>query len=448
MNRLIKFLWIPILLVSCNLPGGESTTQPGPATLTSTQVEAEVAEDTLTPPPEVTVTSESVPESQDTPTDPQVPDSPTITPLPFSTPLPLTSGEIITVTKIQMYDPLTGWGVGYQEWSGDHILYTQDGGSTWIDRTPPDTMADQPDEIGSASTHFLDADHAWVIYASRRLPPPLQQKLIWRTSDAGLTWEPGNPLQVDGMEDAFLPRGFASVSRMEGWLLVHIGGGMSHDYSYLYQTLDGGVSWERILDPYGGGIQGLGNTAIAFVDVDYGWVSKDNLGVLPGAFFEQTLDGGRTWERVFLPHPPELDWFNEASLCETSQPTFLGDQTGMLIVKCRLPGDLDQDIDWSLTYIYRTEDRAETWEFSKLPTAVDQLLFSDQDQGWAFGRDLYRTSDGGRSWQPFKMVNWDGQFTFINPDTGWAVARNEAEIALVNTVDAGDTWQIIDTTIR
>ena len=177
-------------------------------------------------------------------------------------------------------------------------------------------------------------------------------------------------------------------------------------------------------------------------------MTKDNLGVMPGAFIEQTHDGGQTWEQAFLPEPHELDWFNESSLCETSQPTFTNEQDGLVIVRCRLPGDIQKDIDWSITYIYRTHDRAETWGYTQLPTTVDRLVFLDEDLGWALGRDHYRTTDGGITWELVKTVFWDGDFSYGDPIYGWAVAQNEGEIALVVTKDAGQTWLIIEASVR
>ena len=347
-----------------------------------------------------------------------------------------------------MFSPKEGWGVGHTSTSGAHMLYTDDGGKSWDDRTPPETLADQPGEINSTRSHFLDPRTAWVIYAQENAQPPFKGNLVWRTSDAGVSWEPGSDLDVDGMEAFFVPGGFASVDQDYGWLLVHIGAGMSHDYSYLYRTTDAGVTWERIVDPNSGGIQSLRNTGIAFADAQYGWVTKDNLGVLPGAFFEQTTDGGFTWEKISLPAPPELDWFNEMSLCETSAPTFVGEQTGTLIVKCRLPDDAQTADKWSLTYIYTTPDRGVTWTHSKLPSPVDQLKFFTKDFGWALGRDYYQTVNGGTTWKKVKTVFWDGDFSLIDPSNGWAVARNEDEIALVETKDGGQSWQIVEPVVR
>jgi len=446
MRRLICILCsAAILLTGCIPPGDDPTPQPIEESQTpENEVEHDVPTKTATLLPTYTNTVKI--ESFATPT--LIPEIPTSTPRIFPTLQPLISGETITITQIKMYNPLFGWGVGYQDNSGDHILYTEDGGRIWDDRTPPDKAAENHNEIESSRSHFPDSLTSWVIYAPRGIPPALQEKIIWRTGDGGLTWEASAPLKADGMEDTFLPGSFTSVGDSHGWLLVHVGGGMSHDYSYLYATTDGGSTWERIADPYGDGIQSLHNTGIAFADPEYGWVTKDNLGVLPGAFFEQTTDGGYTWDRVTLPAPFELDWFNKPSVCETSEPTFIGDQTGVMIVKCRRPEDFQNNVDWSLTYIYRTDDRGKTWEHTMLPSPVDRLNFLTNESGWAFGRDHYWTIDGGVTWELVKTVNWDGDFSYIDPINGWVVARNEGEIALVVTEDGGQTWEIIEAKTR
>jgi len=445
MKRLIfTFLLIAILLGGCNYPGGESTPLSVLAT-PSDDVAGEVSEERL---PTLTngliVSSTPTTQPQSSPTLIEQPDTPPPAQQIYPTPKPLVPGEPVTITKIRMFDATTGWGTGYQTDSGAHILVTEDGGHTWEDRTPPELIADIPEENDSAWTHFLDPWTAWVIYAPQGFPPPVQAPMIWRTIDGGLTWEPSPPLQVDGMEDFFTPEGFAAIEDQFGWLLVHVGAGMSHDYSYLYASMDGGVHWERIVDPYGIGLQSLQNTGIAFADPMFGWVSKDNLGVMPGAFFEQTTDGGTSWENVFLPVPPELDWFNESSLCRTSAPTFPEDQTGLLVVKCRVYGDIQANVDWSLTYIYTTRDRGGSWEHIRLSSPVESLIFLNPDDGWALGHDLNQTSDGGMTWDLTKSVNWDGDFSFADPLNGWAVARNQDEIALVVTADGGTSWQIIE----
>jgi hypothetical protein len=173
-----------------------------------------------------------------------------------------------------------------------------------------------------------------------------------------------------------------------------------------------------------------------------GWVTKDNLGILPGAFLEQTTDGGLSWKDFFLPTPDEFDWFNEISQCATSNPIFFESVNAIVLVNCRT---FDEQ---AFTYSYNLSIKNEAWQAVSLPTSVESLFFLDRDNGWALGRDLYQSTDGGLSWVRIKTVNWDGQFSFVDTKTGWAVATNEDAVALVFTQDSGKTWQQITPTIR
>ncbi len=377
-----------------------------------------------------------------TPAPPQIPDGPNLQ--------VLQSGDEVIITTIHMLDELTGWGIGHQTLRGsDHILFTEDGGQTWSGRTPPEPAPEDPAGTKTAWAYFADERFAWVIYTPQGGPPPMSDQYVWHTHDGGESWEPSMKLPTLGLEAYFVPEGFFFLDELTGWLLVHIDAGMSHDYSYLFSTKDGGVTWQRVSDPYGDGIQSLHNSGMAFVNAEFGWVSKDNLGVMAGAFFEQTTDGGSTWDDVFLPAPPEHDWFKEVSRCNVSSPVFTAEETAHLIVKCRLYGEDVSTYDvWSFSYIYSTPDLGETWLNSLLPSPVESLLFLDENEGWAFGRDYYKTIDGGLTWDKVKTVNWDGQFSFVDSKNGWAVARNLDEIALVKTVNGGQTWQIVEPVVK
>jgi photosystem II stability/assembly factor-like uncharacterized protein len=65
---------------------------------------------------------------------------------------------------------------------------------------------------------------------------------------------------------------------------------------------------------------------------------------------------------------------------------------------------------------------------------------------------MYSSADGGRTWTYVKTVNWDvmtdswwdGQFSFVDPQHGWAIPNFNA---LMNTVDGGRTWALIEPVI-
>ena len=437
--RILLYIVLILALGGCNLPGGSAAALPEVDrsaklnTSTAAQFSAQV---TATRQPTQTPSAESNPEGSNQPAAESAPAM-----HPF-----LVQSEV-TIQEIHMLDALNGWGVGTQTDSSDHILFTEDGGQTWAERTPPEPAIV---ETLRATTHFADARLAWVLYAPENDPPPMHDPIIWYTRDGGHSWQASQPLPLTGQEGWFDPEDFVFIDERSGWLLVHIDAGMSHDYSHLFATHDGGQTWERIADPYGAGLQSLQNTGMAFADDQFGWVSKDNLGVMQGAFYEATFDGGLTWETQFLPAPDGLDWFTEISQCATSSPLFLQpEEIGLLIVRCYTLSQNDTTFgEASLTYIYATPDRGENWHYSQLASPVESLVFVTPELGWAFGRDYFTTTDGGLTWKALKSLNWDGQFSFVDAELGWAVARNEDRIALVSTSNGALTWQIIEPVMK
>ena len=368
-----------------------------------------------------------------------------VTSAPSDSPLP--SGEAIRITTIHMISETSGWAIGHQESQHDHILRTFDGGDTWIDISPPEPLPQFFGSLLKATAYFIDNDYAWVVYTQ----PTMQSKksaFIWYTSNGGIDWGASAPLPLTKSESFFEPEQFVFMNLQQGWLLVHVDAGMSHDYSEIFTTTDGGMHWERVSDPYTDGIQSLHNTGMDFADTQFGWVTKDNLGVLQETFLELTTDGGYSWRIHSLPAPNNFDWQHEISRCITSEPEFLSWQAGIVLVNCIVTTDITTFETKTLTYIYTTPNRGQSWQYTQLPIPIDSLFFIDEKKGWAFGREIFTTSDGGISWVSVKTVNWDGQFSFINSLHGWAVASNNEEIALVRTADGGLTWQILDPQIK
>ncbi len=438
MRKWIPFYIILILFIgSCIIQEGNNNALPTPAP-PPTDGAPITTESATTPPTLVSELPLATPILRPTATA----DSTSITIDP-----PLIAGEAVLITNIQMTSESSGWAIGQQSTLHDHILRTFDAGATWIDISPPQPLPKNTGTFLKATAHFVNNDYAWVVYTQPKMQP-MESVQIWYTSNGGIDWDTSDPLPLTGQESYFKPDQFSFVDLMQGWLLVHVDAGMSHDYSELFATTDGGLHWERVSDPRSDGIQSLHNTGVAFGDAQLGWVTKDNLGVLQETFFELTTDGGDSWKIHPLPAPNNFDWQNEFSRCITSEPAFLNQQVGIVLVNCIVTIDKTTYTTKTLTYVYSTPNQGESWQYSQLPSKIDSLLFISDQKGWAFGREIFTTVDGGLSWTSVKTVNWDGQFSFANSLQGWAVARTNEEIALVKTTDGGRTWQILDPQVQ
>jgi len=344
-----------------------------------------------------------------------------------------------------MIDATTGWAIGSLVRIGDHILYTADGASTWKDVTPPEEQALNADRK-LAIGFFQDAKTAWVTYALVTGYPVPTRAVVWRTSDGGVTWQASQPLDLTGLSEIYEPSDLQLVAGQTGWLLAHVGVGMNHDYVVIYRTVDGGVSWSRVIDPYtDGGIQSCSKNGMLFTDATHGWLTGDCNGVKAGALLYKTNDAGSTWQEVTLPEPasyPGLFSVESMVACGSYDPFFFSNDAGYLSVNCQ---------DFSGTqitfsyYLYTTQDGGNTWTSTSYPG--NGLYFFSADTGWALANKIQLTTDGGKTWTAISDVSWTPQMDFISEQVGWAVATAGNDIALVKTDNGGAKWTVLVPTV-
>lgn len=377
----------------------------------------------------------------ETPAETQPPTLPALTsPMPGAGSLPhLSAGQAITLTSLHMFTPDAGWGISGTDGASDHILKTQDGGNTWSDVTPPEPMP-EAGVIRLATAHFQNPEAAWVTYYNSEPGPVPATTQVWITTDGGSTWQASQPVDLNGLVETYLPSNLQFTDLQNGWMLAHVGVGMNHDYVILFRSNDGGMTWQRLLDPYDdGGIQICQKTGMHFADAQHGWLTGDCGGVAPGVLLFRTEDGGTSWQDVTLPAPPEEPGlFGDQSVCGSYHPASVSPDQIRLIVQCRL---YTSDPPAITSYFYTTEDSGTTWTPRPYPGGT--LLVENEQNLLSLGTEIFRSDDGGKSWIRLSTVTWEGDFSFAG-DVGWAVARSDGAVALVKTTDRGATWSILE----
>lgn len=391
---------------------------------------------------------------------PQPTDAPEPTPGEPPTPTPglptpvadpvrrLTAGAGITIHFIQMQDAATGWAVARSVDGLDHVLRTADGGVTWADVSPPEYAGSPESPRRATLAASADGQHAWVVYSGAMdLDRNPVTSVVWRTSDAGDSWQPSRVIEAPGGSGWFEPVALGFLDDGFGWLMAAIDAGMNHQYVAVYTTADHGASWLRVVDPYGDQpVQSCPKTGLVFADDQTGWMTRDCAGLMDQVAVIITTDGGRTWAETPLPAIPALPGgFSYPNLCTPHAIRLDSPSAGSLVVSCRrfletptADGEWMQEGPHAL---FRTTDGGATWRLADLPGG--SLYWLDSQRGWSLGRTLYWTQDGGGIWTRLHEVNWDGQFSFVDEMNGWAVATNEDETALVRTTSGGTKWSIL-----
>jgi photosystem II stability/assembly factor-like uncharacterized protein len=428
---MIKRISIPLLLsfIILSLAGCVTTGTPGAATSAPTNIHPTLAPSPTYTPLPPTETPTSVPPTA-------VPPTATETTPPQKVIQHFPSPQQFTVTAIHMVDANNGWAIGGLGNVGDHVLFTQDGGSTWKDITPPEPASNSGDNK-SAVGYFQDALNAWVTYTYTGFIIPTQA-VVWHTQDGGASWQASRPLDLSGLSETFAPSDLLFINGHSGWLLAHVGAGMNHDYVTLYHSQDGGISWTQLINPNNdGGIQSCHKTAIVFTDATHGWLTGDCNSVAPGVLLFKTSDGGASWQSLDLPDPLGAQGlFTDPNVaCGSYDPFFFSNDLGHLGVRCYNFTVSPMTHNY---YIYTTRDGGATWTSSTYPG--ESLYFISPDTGWAVSQKIQRTKDGGGTWSVLTNVDWTAKFDFISEKVGWGVAQTGDAIALVRSIDGGMIW--------
>jgi photosystem II stability/assembly factor-like uncharacterized protein len=343
-----------------------------------------------------------------------------------STPLPeVSSAPLIdspSIINIEMIDERNGWGVTEKE-----IVRTDDGGVTWYNVTPPDLT-----ETGySVFTFFLDENNAWIQIADNNNYPFVG--FLYRTRDGGLTWQE--------FETPFSAGDLEFIDENNGWILADLGIGAGSMAVSVFQTNNGGETWERVYtnDP---NLEGAGDTLplggikvlLTPLDMQTAWIG----GVIYSpntVYLFRTDDGGKTWTNI---ENIELPQNIQESQITVEKIHFVSATQGVLVLRVTSNNQR--------TLIFSTNDGGGTWQaFSQnIPEAglleipsANEIVFYSSDQ-------FYVTEDAGVT---FTIINSETSFgntvsdiSFVNSKNGWLIANQKT---LYRTEDGGQTWNVL-----
>jgi photosystem II stability/assembly factor-like uncharacterized protein len=232
----------------------------------------------------------------------------------------------------------------------------------------------------------------------------------------------------------------------------------------VFETFNGGRSWRRTDAP----VRGL-RRGRAYSDETRGWSVVED--AWPHSSLYQTTDGGKTWNRVLDAKENGNFYFDAIQATSASHVWALGLESyhtidgknwSKLSVGYMSIDFLDSDHGWVLGgKVWRTTDGGKTWQDftiseSLLPVKPDyvftDIYFIDSGRGWIVagmneenqpsGKEhgiILTTADGGENWTLLAHIedHYLWSVFFLNENVGWVAGLNGT---FLKTEDGGKTW--------
>ena len=323
------------------------------------------------------------------------------------------------------------------------VWKTRDAGRTW----QPIFDGQPTQSVGAIAIAPSDPNIIYVASGEGLRRPDLSVgNGIYRSADGGRTWTHGG--LTDGQqipEVAVDPR---DPNRLFAAVLGHPYG--PNEERGIYRSRDGGVTWERVL--YKDADTGGSAVALdpAHPDVVYAalwqsrlgpWEDKNEFEGTNGGLFKST-DGGTTWKRLGGGLPDNLTQINFSIAASAPQRIYA-------VAGTTEPGEYSSAAGLG---VYRSDDAGEHWaRITTDPRASLRIGGGDltvlradptnADVVYSMGLVTMRSVDGGKTWTPLRGAPGgdDYQNMWISPSDSRVLAL-VADQGAVITVNGGESW--------
>ena len=341
---------------------------------------------------------------------------------------------LATLLNVDFVDANHGWTVG----TDGVILHTADGGAHWMRQTVAST--DEFRGVAFANTNQGWATSFHAVHFDSDGDPDDWRGSIWHTADGGAHWTrqtlPANASLLNRLDFIDAQRGWAVGVKFTG----NDQYGQPQHAGVVYRTADGGQTWQELYSP-GADIVLNG---VAWIDAYHGWVvGFPTLSSMSGGFTFHTADGGQTWQRQAAGQFFTPLW--DVAFVDANRGYIVGVGLAGPVVRRTLDGGAT----WQEIYMAQYEEEG----LFGLAIVGDQVI--------AVG-DYGYVARSTRAWDPFTptpCINGVCLFTqaylnthytfhdvfFANANDGWAVGSrsylpNVWGQVIFYTANGGQTW--------
>jgi photosystem II stability/assembly factor-like uncharacterized protein len=323
------------------------------------------------------------------------------------------------------------------------VWKTRDAGRTW----QPIFDAEPTQSIGAIAVAPSDPNIVYVASGEGLRRPDLSVgNGVYRSADAGSTWTRGG--LPDGQQIPELAVDPRDPNHLFAAVLGHPYG--PNEERGIYRSRDGGVSWERVLYKDAD----TGGSAVALdpshPDVVYAalwqsrlgpWEDKNEFEGTNGGLYKSS-DGGTTWQRLSEGLPGDLTQINFAIAASAPQRIYA-------VAGTTEPGDYSSAAGLG---VYRSDDGGAHWRrISTDPRASLRIGGGDltvlrvdpanADVVYSMGIVTMKSVDGGVSWTALRGAPGgdDYQNMWVSPADPRVLALVSDQGAAI-TVNGGETW--------